>query len=369
MNDAMSKLVGQIYEATLDRSIWPKVLEDFSALTGARGAHILLFDRDNKVALGEIGKLPAECHQEYAERYAVLDPRTTRAVAWPDHVIWRDEDLMSEDELRQSPTHQELFRKFDIHRAIGAKNRVAANGWFTAVVTTWPGGPDFSSEHVSRFETIYPHLERAARIAMLMPAVDHAAQLAGAAIENLDLGCIVCDVTGYVHYANAHAELSIASGDCLKVVSGRIGAQQNSATEMLRGLVATVARTGMAAGGRILHKVAGLIELYVLPARPHSNPQFSEPMAIIIFRDPEQLSTPSQRAMQELFALTPSESRLAAALMAGRSLQNFAEGAGISIETARTMLKNIFGKTDTHRQGELVAKLSTAFVPWRSEQP
>ena len=365
MNDAMSKLVGQIYEATLDQSIWPKVLEDLSTLTGARGAHILLFDRDNQVALGEIGKLPAECHQEYAEHYALLDPRTTRAVAWPDHVIWRDEDLMSEDELRQSPTHQELFRKFDIHRAIGAKNRVAGHGWFTAVVTTWPGGPDFTSEHVSRFEAIYPHLERAARITMLMPAVDPAAQLAGAAIENLDLGCIVCDVTGYVHYANAHAEISLTSGACLKTVAGRIGAHQPSDTEMLRGLVATAARSGVGAECGIQHRAVGLIEVCIVPVNALSDSWFSEPRAIIVFRDPNIMTTPSHRAMKELFSLTPAESRLAEALVSGSSLQSFSASVGISNETARTTLKNIFAKTDTRRQGELISRLLTVSSPLR----
>lgn len=42
----------------------------------------------------------------------------------------------------------------------------------------------------------------------------------------------------------------------------------------------------------------------------------------------------------------------------GTSLESAAEKLNISRETARTELKFVFAKTDTHRQSELVALLS-----------
>ena len=60
------------------------------------------------------------------------------------------------------------------------------------------------------------------------------------------------------------------------------------------------------------------------------------------------------------FGLTPAEARLALHLVAGETLRSAAVKLSISYETARTSLKNIFGKTGTCRQAELVIIILTA---------
>jgi DNA-binding CsgD family transcriptional regulator len=60
------------------------------------------------------------------------------------------------------------------------------------------------------------------------------------------------------------------------------------------------------------------------------------------------------------FGLTPSEARLALHLVAGETLRSAEVKLSISYETARTHLKNIFDKTGTSRQAELVIAIVTA---------
>jgi DNA-binding CsgD family transcriptional regulator len=60
------------------------------------------------------------------------------------------------------------------------------------------------------------------------------------------------------------------------------------------------------------------------------------------------------------FSLTPAEARLALHLVAGETLRSAAVNLGISYETARSCLKNIFKKTGTCRQAELVIVILTA---------
>jgi DNA-binding CsgD family transcriptional regulator len=60
------------------------------------------------------------------------------------------------------------------------------------------------------------------------------------------------------------------------------------------------------------------------------------------------------------FGLTPAEARLALHLVAGETLRSAAVKLSIAYETARTHLKNIFGKTGTCRQAELVMVIVTA---------
>src|SRR5262245_30986886 len=60
------------------------------------------------------------------------------------------------------------------------------------------------------------------------------------------------------------------------------------------------------------------------------------------------------------FDLTPAEARLALHLVAGETLRSAEAKLAITYETARTHLKNIFSKTGTCRQAELVVVLLTA---------
>jgi DNA-binding CsgD family transcriptional regulator len=59
------------------------------------------------------------------------------------------------------------------------------------------------------------------------------------------------------------------------------------------------------------------------------------------------------------FGLTPAEARLALHLVAGETLRAAAVKLSISYETARSCLKNIFRKTETCRQIELVLVILT----------
>jgi DNA-binding CsgD family transcriptional regulator len=63
-----------------------------------------------------------------------------------------------------------------------------------------------------------------------------------------------------------------------------------------------------------------------------------------------------------LYGLTRGESALAVHLVRGKSLEEAAAELFISPHTARTHLKRIFMKTDTHRQTELVVRILTVVL-------
>jgi DNA-binding CsgD family transcriptional regulator len=64
--------------------------------------------------------------------------------------------------------------------------------------------------------------------------------------------------------------------------------------------------------------------------------------------------------LRSQFGLTLAEARLAFQLVAGETLRSAAVKLGISYETTRSSLKNIFRKTETSRQAELVLAILTA---------
>ncbi len=64
----------------------------------------------------------------------------------------------------------------------------------------------------------------------------------------------------------------------------------------------------------------------------------------------------------KLYGLTRGEAALAAILIQGKSIEEAAAALFISTHTARTHLKRIFMKTDTHRQTELVVRIFSAVL-------
>jgi DNA-binding CsgD family transcriptional regulator len=62
--------------------------------------------------------------------------------------------------------------------------------------------------------------------------------------------------------------------------------------------------------------------------------------------------------------LTPAETRIAIALFNGQTVETYAKETGISINTARWHVKQIYAKTGVKRQTELIRVLlkTTALI-------
>jgi DNA-binding CsgD family transcriptional regulator len=88
---------------------------------------------------------------------------------------------------------------------------------------------------------------------------------------------------------------------------------------------------------------------------------FGRPLAMIVLTDPDECS-PSDRDLAEFFGLSPAESRLAVALLAGKKLSVVAMEFGVQITTLRTQLSSILRKTGVKRQVDLIRLLSNVPV-------
>lgn len=62
----------------------------------------------------------------------------------------------------------------------------------------------------------------------------------------------------------------------------------------------------------------------------------------------------SAEVLMDVYGLTRTEARLACELAHGTGIEDAAASLAMGVGTARTHLKQILQKTDTHRQAELV---------------
>lgn len=86
-------------------------------------------------------------------------------------------------------------------------------------------------------------------------------------------------------------------------------------------------------------------------------PPLGQRTALLRLYDRDMGVVVDQRALIHLYGLTHGEAALAAKLVQGKSIDEAANELFVSAHTARTHLKRIFMKTDTHRQPELVVRM------------
>jgi len=97
-------------------------------------------------------------------------------------------------------------------------------------------------------------------------------------------------------------------------------------------------------------------------SREYSAMTLLKPAVCVVITDPDYRLLLPARRLQTAFGLTEAEAHLAALVAAGAGLRDAAEKLNITYGTARTRLAQIFQKTETRRQGELIRLLLTTMA-------
>ena len=287
--------------------------------------------------------------------------------------IVSESQIQTEDERRRSPVHQEFLAKLGLTRSLLSSFTLAeGERGFLGVHR----GERFSAHDASErrlFQTVLPHIEQALRISGRLAILELWGAAASVCFETLPYGIVLLDNESRVVLMNLAARRMVEENDGLCLVSGRVIATDCALQTRLTRDVQRMARSGTPREGAREDPV--VTNGYLSVARPSGRRAYqllvaALPLASVLALEAPVarvvlfLSDPSSSLLgptdhwRVLFGLTPAEAQLAVFLAAGGSLEEYAGQAIISIETARSQLKRVFAKTETHRQGELVALLS-----------
>lgn len=101
--------------------------------------------------------------------------------------------------------------------------------------------------------------------------------------------------------------------------------------------------------------------------RPLGTGRPEDPAVALFISDPDEApADAAEERLMALYALTRLEARLATRLVSGRSLDEIASDLRVSIHTVRAYLKQIFAKTNVHRQSDLVRILMNGMAHVRT---
>ena len=195
-----------------------------------------------------------------------------------------------------------------------------------------------------------------------------------AAINTTNRAMMIVNRSTEIRYVNEAARILINQYDGLRESSGCIACSSLSDTLRLRTAIEHVLED---AGKRSeINPILSLertdrrpLFLVVTAARHAQRSVFVDPFAIVHVFDPEQDLTKVVEPACQIYGLSQSETRLTCALVDGHSLSSAASRLRLREQTARSYLKQVFTKTGTNRQAELVQLMLKSAIRITSSTP
>lgn len=369
------ELVGLIYDAAIESSLWPRFLEKFAETIHAGTTSLLWYDfsRLHGSVSSSVRSDPMVIN-DYEKYYCSMD-------VWADG--WRHssksgmvvlgEQLCPEEKMVRSEFYNDFMTRFDAHHAVGGciLRDSDSMGAVSALRSKDLGS---FQEELQLFQVLMPHLERALRIHQRIFQLQNRMDAATDAFDRLPVAILIVNREGRIILANAMAQGILKDRDGLCTINGVISTSRNRDSRKLEKAIHEAAKTfrenGTHPGDTVGVDRPSLRRPYVVLVTPRPREGLkvhqNDGEAILFITDPEARTEVSAEALERIFNLTPSEGKLAALLATGRSIEDVADELLITRQTARTHVKRIFEKTSTHRQGQLIRLLLTSVPQLRS---
>lgn len=370
MNVDISKLIQDIHQTPLDPAKWPAVLEDLRLLAGASSGNLLITGPQSEhtvvLASTEIDQAAIDDYHAYYHRYDIwlAESRWQK----PGSIL-RGPDILPDETFLQSPWYNDFLRRLDIGKLLtGRLYGDASNGDSISLYRPWQRN-DFDATAEQALREALPHLSNAIAVYRHLFGLEQRLAATETAFDRLPIGVVLLDRRGHLLHANRLAWDVLRAHDGLDVQSGRLTATNAEQQRKLERLILATAATGRGEmsgpGGSLTLSRTSLkpsYSIFVAPISDRGSEQPGilsdvQPSAIAIINNPEWMAQIPSYVLQERHGLTSAEAPLAAELATGSSLKQASEKFGVSRDTVRTQLKQIFTKTNTHRQSDLVRLL------------
>jgi DNA-binding CsgD family transcriptional regulator len=363
------QVIADFYDASLDPTRWPHALLALGESLKAEAVGILVHDFEEGSGRFEraVG-ITADAQANYRRSYARSNPwfRSDVPFRAPGAVV-RGSDLASSDVLKASSFHRNWLRPTGLHHHMFAVMDRQGNAMTFLALARREGKSDFGDDAKRELQAFLPTLARSLAAGAGIRQVRAVERAVLQVIDALPLGVAVLDRNGCVIEANPFARRLIEIGEGLTVVDGGLGTEVGSRRVRLRDLIGRSEERGNRAIGEDLallpvQRPSSQRPLTLMLAPLEADPVPGNgrvPAALLFIGDPERPAQFDQTRIARLYGLSRAESRVAALLASGYRLEQVAEALDIAYETVRKHLKQIFGKTGTYRQAELVRMIVT----------
>jgi DNA-binding CsgD family transcriptional regulator/PAS domain-containing protein len=232
------------------------------------------------------------------------------------------------------------------------------------------GRAPFSQSDVALLRDLMPHLGNALQLHRRLAEAHASATDMRHALDRLAQGVVLVSRTGRVLHLNRAAAATVEARDGITVDAGELRAGRTGDTSALRAAIhraASARERGSPIEGRLdIGRPSGRrsYEVLVTPVVEKLFDAADDSPAVMVFvADPERFVAPPEDRLRTLFGLTRTEARVALALLESLDPAVVANRLDVRVSTIRSHLRQLFLKTNTTRQSDLVRLLLTLSAP------
>jgi len=355
-------LIASLYDAAKDHSFesWSDIYLRLSAMIGSGPGSLSFYSPDKKRFDLFVSTLDNELFKEYNDYYQFVTPFRRQIQQMQAGDCFNRAENCSDKDFLKTEIYQDYFRRQDVfnyeYRVLFKEGETLAGIAFSRP----RGMKNFGVREYALLETIIPHLQKAFQIYLKFAEIRLEKEILSECFEKIAQGIIVLKRSGKIVFMNASAKDFIAAKDGLQIDrNGVLTARTTLETKKLRNVVESVFEPQNIIRTKSILQITRNstrrpLSVFVSPFSEDFNPSKTEQLALLLINDPEQEITDLEPLLNRIYHLTPAESKIAAMLAQGKTLNETCDILSIKQNTIRTHLKRIFSKTETRRQSELV---------------
>jgi DNA-binding CsgD family transcriptional regulator len=353
-------LIELIYSAVNQPAHWSLVLEEIAELVD--GESTALWAEFPEVAVLSLARMDPFAWDRFTSYYASVNVFTQRADAVvPDAAILYSNRVITDNELEQTEFYNDYLSRHDMYYAAGLK--VPLGDMPAALLSCQR--PKFKGPFEDReglvFETLLPHLQRALTLYLQFNQMQSSILGLETALDVFEHAVFGLNRDGRVVLSNRLAEALARAGEFLLLINGAMASvnteQDTRLQSLLTDAVAAGNGIGLSSGGSMFldcNSGKPPLRLTVTPLRSSLPGSVAQVAALVFVSDPALRPQPRATILRALYALTPSEARVADLLFQGLEVRAIGEALGMTLESARFRVKQVLAKTETRRQTELM---------------
>lgn len=358
--ERLSGLIGAVYDAVLDPSLWEGAIERITRFVEGEGAGVFFKDVDAQHvfvphSFGVQWPLPVHLFRQ-------IYPKAVGLFRGEIEQLVSIRDLMPFDELMQTGFYEEWVRPRRLVDFVSAiLDKSATSVAIFGVFRHERHGPA-DSEVRYRLQLIVPHIRRAVLIARMFDLRLAESATLAETLDALSVCMFLVNDDRSITHVNAAGSALLETGDVLRAAGGRLFACNAQDDRTLRAVFAAAGRgdaalgsagTAMPLAGRSGNRyIAHALPLNAGTRRLAGISSFAVAALFVRRADLE----PSSRSglIAETFRLTPTELRVLLAIVEVGGVPEVATALGVAETTVRTHVGRLFEKTGASRQADLV---------------
>lgn len=365
--DVLNALIGEIYDSVLHPESWNETL---ARITGTLcplswEAAFILWEGNNPPTARFVAAsgLAAGVQEIYSAVYAGNHPWSRKLMRYGNGSVVDSNDIMTREEFLETEFFRNFLAPWGIDRMIAVLLDRRGSERLGLML---PGPGDRDVERLKRgLRVLAPHIQRAMRISDRIATLDLAAGAARAATDAAPFAIVTLDDQLNILHANSRAARYEKAG-FIRTTQDRFAFTHPNSQKHLLDLVKSTAPTGLAfqavgaSGAECPVLVARITRQ---SAKQIGGVRLGASLIVTLGSSPGETPVVEIDRVAQWFGLTPAEARLAVALAAGDTLQDYAALRAVSVNSARFLLKGIFRKTGATSQAQLVALLTRLPAP------